>query len=68
VGDDVAVLPLIPFVPKRAVKQGSDVIFGFATDLPISCSNLGDLESAMGSVDGTEAEYVILRGVDRHIT
>jgi hypothetical protein len=61
-------LPLIPFIPKRAVRRGGDVIFGFAADLPVSCSNLGDLDSAIGSVDGTEAEYVMLRGVDRHIT
>jgi hypothetical protein len=34
-------LPLIPFVPKRAVKQGSDVIFGFPTSrspVPISAT------------------------------
>jgi hypothetical protein len=61
-------LPLIPFVPKRAVQKGGDAIFGFAADLPVSSSNLGDLDSAIGSVDGTEAEYVILRGVAGHIT
>jgi hypothetical protein len=61
-------LPLVPFIPKRVVKKGGDVIFGFAADLPVSCSNLGDLDTAIGSVDGTPAEYVILRGVDRHIT
>jgi hypothetical protein len=61
-------LPLIPFVPKRAVKGGADAIFGFAADLPVSCSNLGDLEPAVGRADGTQAEYFILRGVDRHIT
>jgi hypothetical protein len=60
-------LPLIPFVPRRAVQQGGDAIFGFAADLPVSSSNLGDLESAIGSVDGTEADYVILRGVDGQI-
>ena len=61
-------LPLVPFIPKRVVKKGGDVIFGFAADLPVSCSNLGDLDTAIGSVDGTPAEYVIMRGVDRHIT
>ncbi len=44
------------------------MIFGFAADLPVSCSNLGDLDSAIASVDGTEAEYVMLRGVNRCIT
>ncbi len=61
-------LPLVPFIPKRAVKRGGDVIFGFAADLPVSCSNLGDLDPAIASIDGTEAEYVMLRGVDRCIT
>ena len=44
------------------------MIFGFAADLPVSCSNLGDLDPAVGRPDGTDAEYVMLRGVDRHIT
>jgi hypothetical protein len=61
-------LPLIPFVPKRAVTQGGSAIFGFAADLPVSCSNLGDLEPAIGSVGGSEADYVITRGVDGRIS
>jgi hypothetical protein len=61
-------LPLIPFVPKRAVKMGGNAIFGFAADLPVSCSNLGDVEPTAGCADGTPAEHFILRGVDRHIT
>ncbi len=61
-------LPLTPFIPKRAVKRGADVMFGFAADLPVSCSNLGDLDPTIGRPDGTDAEYVMLRGVDRHVT
>jgi hypothetical protein len=61
-------LPLVPFIPRRAVKAGGDLIFGFAADLPVSCSNLGELDPALARPDGTEAEYVMLRGVDRHIT
>ena len=61
-------LPLTPFIPKRAVKRGADVMFGFAADLPVSCSNLGDLDPAIGRPDGTDAEYVMLRGVDRYVT
>jgi hypothetical protein len=60
-------LPLIPFVPKRAVATMAGVAFGFA-DLPVSCTNLGALPAEISRVDGTEAEYVILRGVDRNIT
>jgi hypothetical protein len=60
-------LPLTPFIPKRAVRRGSDVLFGFA-DLPASCSNMGDLDPAVGRPDGTDAEYVTVRGVDRRAT
>ena len=65
--ETLQLLPLTPFIPKRAVKRGSDVVFGF-DDLPVSCSNLGEVDSVMARVDGTDAEYVILRGVDRHVT
>lgn len=36
-----ALLPLNPFVPKRAVKRAADIMFG---DLPVSCSNLGEID------------------------
>ena len=35
--------------------------------LPVSCSNLGDLHPAVARLDGTDAEYVILRGVDQNV-
>jgi hypothetical protein len=60
-----ALLPLTPFVPKRAVRRATGVMFG---DLPVSCSNLGELDPAVGRPDGSDAEYFILRGVDQNIT
>lgn len=65
--ETLQLLPLIPFVPKRAVKGGANAMFGFA-DLPVSCSNLGDLDPVLARFDGTDADYVILRGVDRRVT
>jgi hypothetical protein len=59
-----ALLPLTPFTPKRVVEHAADVMFG---DLPVSCSNLGELEPSVGSPDGTDAEYFTLRGVDQNI-
>lgn len=64
--ETLALLPLTPFIPKRAVKSTADVAFGFS-DLPVSCSNLGDLPPDIGRIDGTDAESVMLRGVDRFI-
>ncbi len=60
------ILPLIPFVPMRAVKPVADLVFGPA-DLPVSCSNFGDIDVAVGRPDGTDAEFVFLRGLNRHV-
>jgi hypothetical protein len=61
--ESLALLPLIPFLPKRAVQKTADALFNFA-DLPVSCSNLGELPADIGRVDGTDAEFVYARGVD----
>ncbi len=61
------ILPLIPFIPKRAVRRVGDMLFGFG-DSAVLCSNLGDLPVAIASPDGTAAEYVNLRGVDQNVT
>ena len=60
-------LPLAPFIPKFAVRRSADLAFGF-TEQPVSCSNVGDLPVEVACPDGTPAEQVMLRGVDRHIT
>jgi hypothetical protein len=65
--ETLELLPLTPFLPQRAVRRGADVVFGF-DDLPVSCSNLGDVDPVVGRLDGTDAEYMMLRGVDRHVT
>lgn len=65
--ETLQLLPLTPFIPKFAVKRGSGVVFGF-DDLPVSCSNLGEVDPVVARADGTDAEYVMLRGVDRHVT
>ncbi|MGV0594759.1 hypothetical protein [Mycolicibacterium porcinum] len=64
--ESLELLPLIPFVPKIAVKRGADVLFGFA-DLPVSCTNLGDLDPELGRADGTDCAYLMLRGVNGRI-
>ena len=64
----VELVPLIPFVPKRGFAKIADVAFGFSTDLPVSCSNLGDLPADFLKIDGTEARYLCFRGVDREPT
>ncbi len=61
-------LPLAPFIPERAVKRLSDAVFRTGADLPVSCSNLGDLPQEIGRPDGTDADFVMLRGIDRYNT
>ncbi len=64
----IELVPLIPFVPKKAIAKIADVAFGFSTDLPVSCSNLGDMPAAFMNIDGTPAQYVCFRGVDREVS
>lgn len=64
----VELLPLIPFVPKRGIARMVNVAFGFTTDLPTSVSNLGDLPADLMRVDGTPAQYLCFRGVDRQVS
>ncbi|OBF11668.1 hypothetical protein [Mycobacterium sp. ACS4331] len=64
--ESLELLPLIPFVPKFTVKRGADVLFDFA-DLPVSCTNLGDLDPILSRLDGTDCDYLLLRGINGRI-
>ena len=64
----VELLPLVPLIPRRGIARIADVAFGFSTDLPVSCSNFGTLPPDLTSADGTNAEYLSFRGVDRHVS
>ncbi len=63
-----AITPLVPWVPKRAMRGMADAALGFTSDQPVFCSNVGDLPAEMLRVDGTEAEYMFIRGIDRRVT
>ena len=65
--DALRLLPLTPFIPKRAVRGTAELAFGFG-EQPVSCSNVGDLPVEIACVDGTPAEQVMLRGIDQRIT
>ena len=57
-------MPLTPLVPKRLVKKVADMMIA-SDDMPVVCSNMGDLPPMLTSVDGTEAEYTSFYGVDQ---
>lgn len=61
-------LPLIPFVPKRAVVGTASLAMGLGADLPVSASNVGELDPTILRVDGTPAVSLFGRGVDGHVT
>jgi hypothetical protein len=64
----VELLPLIPFLPKRAMGRIADMAFGFTADVPVSCSNMGDIPDEMLCLDGTAAERLYFGGVDRNLS
>ena len=55
------VLWLTPFTPKRALRRMAEGVVA-DPDLPVVCSNLGDLGSVVSRADGTAAEYNTARG------
>ncbi|MDY6996741.1 MAG: hypothetical protein SW019_09100 [Actinomycetota bacterium] len=58
-------LPVVPWVPKGLLARYASQFHGSTEDLSVYCSNLGDLDAAVGRPDGTDAEYVLFRGVDQ---
>ena len=60
-------LPLVPFVPRRALRRVAEQFLGGGAERSVTCSNLGDVLPAVANVDGTAAEYLILRGVDQNV-
>jgi hypothetical protein len=65
--ETLQLLPLVPLVPRRALKRVADLFFGSSDDLSVSCSNLGDVDPAVGRPDGTDADYAMVRGVDQNV-
>ncbi len=58
---------LAPFTPKRTWKRGIDALLADA-DRPVVCSNLGDIGSVVGLLDGTHCDYAFARGTRQHLT
>jgi hypothetical protein len=63
--ESFVLLPLTPFIPKRAVSKTADLVFG---DLVTTCSNFGEVPTMVGSVDGvTNATVLTAAGADQNI-
>jgi diacylglycerol O-acyltransferase len=62
-----ALLPLVPFVPRRAFSAASHLALGVLADLPVTCSNLGYLPKDVLQIDGGAADRICARGIDRPV-
>lgn len=60
-----ALLPVTPFVPRRAVRRTADVVFG---GLPVACSNVGEVPGDIQRIDGTAADFVMFRPADQNVS
>ncbi|OBJ09259.1 hypothetical protein [Mycobacterium sp. 1465703.0] len=58
---------LIPFTPKRALKRMVDAGLN-DPDVPMLCSNLGDLDPLVCCLDGTDGELAMTRATGQHVT
>ncbi|OBF83051.1 hypothetical protein A5791_03490 [Mycobacterium sp. 852002-51163_SCH5372311] len=56
------------FAPKRASKWLADVTAIGDTDLPVFCSNFGDVGAVLRRLDGTDAEYNTARAIGQGVT
>jgi diacylglycerol O-acyltransferase / wax synthase len=53
-------LPLTPLTPKRVARRLTGLAYGDA-DLPVGCSNLGEIDPAINRPDGSDADYASVR-------
>lgn len=63
----LAGLPLIPFTPRWLVRRAEGVAMSSGR-LPVGCSNLGGLDTAVGRIDGGDATEVSMRLAEQGIT
>ncbi len=63
----LAGLPLIPFTPRWLVRRAEGIAMSSAR-LPVGCSNLGSLDTAVGRIDGADATEVSMRLAEQGIT
>jgi diacylglycerol O-acyltransferase len=60
-----SLLPLVPFVPKRAFSAASHLAIDTLTTLPVTCSYMGERPADILKIDGEAADFFAFRGVDR---
>lgn len=60
-----SLLPLVPFVPKRAFSAAGHLAIDTLATLPVTCSYMGERPEDILKIDGEAADLFAFRGVDR---
>jgi hypothetical protein len=63
----LAGLPLVPFTPRWLVRRAEGIAMS-VDQLPVGCSNLGSLDTAVGRIDGADAAEFSVRLAEQGIT
>lgn len=58
----LASLALAPVTPKRVARRLEWLVLGEGP--VVGCSNMGDVPDVLAQIDGTQAEFVLARGVE----
>ena len=58
-------LPLVPLIPQPLFRWAYHALTRQSSDLPISVSHMGELSEQILAIDGTPADDICFRGVDR---
>jgi hypothetical protein len=61
-------LPLVPFVPKRAFAAAGRLALGALADLPVTCTFVGEWPADVLGIDGAESDRFCFRGTDRQVS
>ncbi|MCZ8380113.1 hypothetical protein O6P37_14670 [Mycobacterium sp. CPCC 205372] len=64
--DEMALMPLVPLLPRRVLRRMVNVVHGSATR--VVSSNLGAIDEAANRPDGTEAAYFAMMWKYPHVT
>lgn len=61
-------LPLVPWLPRNAMRAIPGLLFSYSESPPVVCSNLGEIAPEIALIDGAPADHLILRGLDSQVT
>lgn len=64
----MALLPIVPWFPRRMARVLIGQMFSYDEALPVSCSNLGEIPGEIANLDGTPSDFFFARSFDQNVT